>query len=267
MIRYDNLNDKTVFNDKLGMIEYWCKEDNYMANWNPWRGCCKISEGCQFCYIHSGDAKRGVNTNIIEKTDQFYRPIEKSKTGNYIIKSNQIVYTCFNSDFFIDEADQWRHEVWDMIRKRQDLKFLFLTKRIDRFKHVAPQDFNVNFQHVMIGCSIENQKQADERPSVFVDLPIKHKMIICQPMIAEIDLSNYINKGIELVVVGGEAGKLARPLHYDWVLSIRDLCAKHHVNFEFRQLGSTFIKGNKTYKIPRYQLATNAKKANINLMF
>ncbi len=238
-----------------------------MANWNPWRGCHKISEGCQYCYIHSGDVKKGIDTNIIEKTNQFYRPIEKNKVGDYIIKTKQIVYTCFNSDFFIEEADSWRIEVWNMIRQRQDLKFLILTKRIDRFKHVAPEDFEVNFRHVMIGCSIENQKQADQRLSVFVDLPIRHKMIICQPMIEEIDLSEYINQGIELVVIGGEAGKHARPLHYDWVLNIRDLCAKNLVNFEFRQLGSTFIKDNKIYKVPRYQLATNAKKANINLMF
>jgi len=32
-----------------------------MAMWNPWRGCRKYSEGCLHCYIHKGDAKRGVN--------------------------------------------------------------------------------------------------------------------------------------------------------------------------------------------------------------
>ncbi len=238
-----------------------------MANWNPWRGCHKISEGCQYCYIHSGDIKKGIDTNIITKTDQFYRPIQKNKKGEYIIKTNQIVYTCFNSDFFIEEADQWRAEVWDMIRQRQDLKFLLLTKRIDRFGHVVPEDFKRNFQHVIIGCSVENQKQVDQRLSVFVDLPIKHKLIICQPMIEKIDLSKYINQNIDLVVVGGEAHKQARPLHYNWVLHIRDLCEKNCVNFEFRQLGSILIKDNKTYKIPRHQLASNAKKADINLMF
>ena len=39
-----------------------------MPMWNPWRGCKKCSEGCLHCYIHKGDAKRGVNTSMIVKT-------------------------------------------------------------------------------------------------------------------------------------------------------------------------------------------------------
>ena len=39
-----------------------------MAMWNPWRGCKKCSDGCLHCYIHKGDAKRGVDTNKIVKT-------------------------------------------------------------------------------------------------------------------------------------------------------------------------------------------------------
>ncbi len=39
-----------------------------MAVWNPWRGCKKCSEGCMHCYIHKGDAKRGVDTSKILKT-------------------------------------------------------------------------------------------------------------------------------------------------------------------------------------------------------
>ncbi len=39
-----------------------------MAMWNPWRGCRKCSDGCLLCYIHKGDAKRGINTNDIVKT-------------------------------------------------------------------------------------------------------------------------------------------------------------------------------------------------------
>ncbi len=52
-----------------------------MAMWSPWRGCRKCSEGCRFCYIHKGDAKRGINTGEIVKTDKFYAPIEKKKNG------------------------------------------------------------------------------------------------------------------------------------------------------------------------------------------
>ena len=42
-----------------------------MAMWNPWRGFHKHSEGCKYCYIHKGDAKRGIDTDNIVKTDNF----------------------------------------------------------------------------------------------------------------------------------------------------------------------------------------------------
>ena len=56
-----------------------------MAMWNPWRGCRKHSEGCRYCYIHKGDFKRGIDTNNIVKTDNFYAPIAKNKSGAYKI--------------------------------------------------------------------------------------------------------------------------------------------------------------------------------------
>ena len=97
-----------------------------MAMWNPWRGCKKCSEGCRYCYIHKGDAKRGVDTSIIEKTKDFAKPIERLKNGNYKMKSS-IVYTCFSTDFLIEEADGWRSECWQMIKEREDCTFLFLN--------------------------------------------------------------------------------------------------------------------------------------------
>ena len=104
-----------------------------MAVWNPWRGCHRYSEGCRFCYIHKGDRKRGVDTNLITKTEKFTAPIDKNKKGEYKIKSGQLVYLCFTSDFLDADADAWRTECWQMIKERQDLHFVFLTKRIGRF--------------------------------------------------------------------------------------------------------------------------------------
>ena len=49
-----------------------------MAMWNPWRGCRKCSEGCLHCYIHKGDAKRGINTNEIIKTKNLFSQARKA---------------------------------------------------------------------------------------------------------------------------------------------------------------------------------------------
>lgn len=233
-----------------------------MPLWNPWRGCKKCSEGCLNCYIHKGDLKRNINTNKIVKTKEFYKPIEKLKNGNYKMKSG-IVYTCFSTDFFIEEADEWRDEIWKIIKERSDCTFLFLTKRIERFMNCIPDDWEKGYSNVVICCTVENQKNVDYRLSIFKSLPIKHKCITAQPLLESINIEDYLDD-IELVVVGGESDKNARILDYSWVLNIRNQCINKNVNFEFRQCGSHFIKDGKQYDLQTKDLCKQAKLANIN---
>lgn len=234
-----------------------------MSIWNPWIGCHKKSEGCYNCYIHRANVRKGIDTKWIHQTDDFYKVVAKDKKGAYKIKSGQMVYICFNSDFLIEEADAWRVEAWDMIRERSDLNFLFLTKRIERFSIGLPSDFTNAFTHVTVGVSVENQARADERIPLLKAAPITHKMIILQPMLEPIEIEAYLDASIELVVVGGESGKDLRPLDFDWVLSVREQCVRRNVSFEFRQLGSTFIKDGKTYYLNTAQLCAQARKADI----
>lgn len=234
-----------------------------MARWDPWRGCHRHSEGCRYCYIHKGDYRRKTDTDNIVKTDKFYAPVAKNKSGVYKIKSGQTVFLCFSTDFLIEEADEWRLECWQMIRERSDLHFLFLTKRIERFMDCIPEDWNDGYDNVSVGCTVENQDRADYRLSIFNELPIKHKNIICQPLIEEINISAYLDN-VELVVVGGESDRNARPLDYTWVLSIREQCIARKVHFEFRQCGTHFIKDGKRYTLSTRDLCSQARKANIN---
>ena len=233
-----------------------------MGMWNPWRGCHKCSEGCLHCYIHKGDVKRGIDTNIIQKTKDFAKVIERLKNGAYKMKSG-IVYTCFSTDFLIEEADEWRNECWKMIKERSDCTFLFLTKRIERFINCIPDDWQDGYDHVVVCCTIENQKNADKKLEIFSKLPIKHKCITAQPLLEAINIKKYLDD-IELVVVGGESDLNARILNYDWVLDIRKQCIEKNVAFEFRQCGTNFIKDNHLYRIKTKDLCAQAKKANIN---
>ncbi|MCI8589998.1 MAG: DUF5131 family protein [Clostridiales bacterium] len=233
-----------------------------MAMWNPWRGCIKCSDGCKYCYIHKGDSKRNINTNEIVRTKDFNKPIEKLKNGNYKMKAG-IVYLCFSTDFLIEEADEWRNECWQMIKERNDCTFLFLTKRIDRFMHCIPNDWGTGYDNVVVCCTIENQKNADYKLSIFSDLPIKHKCITAQPLLEKIEIENYLDT-IELVVVGGESDYHARPLDYNWVLDIREQCIRKNVSFEFRQCGTYFIKDGKQYTLKTSDLCKQAKLSNIN---
>ena len=121
-----------------------------------------------------------------------------------------------------------------MIKERSDINFIFLTKRIERFSKCIPDDWKYGYHNVTVGCTIENQNKADFRLEIFSSLPIKHKNIICQPLIEEINIEKYLDD-IELVVIGGESDKDARPLDYDWMLSIRQQCINKDTRFEFRQ--------------------------------
>ena len=127
----------------------------------------------------------------------------------------------------------------------------------------VPPDWNDGYENVVVCCTIENQKNADYKLDIFSKLPIKHKCITAQPLLEKIDIEKYLD-GIELVVVGGESDRDARPLDYSWVLNIREQCIRKNVSFEFRQCGTYFIKDGKQYKLQTKELCSQARKADIN---
>jgi protein gp37 len=234
--------------------------------WNPWKGCIKTSVGCKNCYIHLGQEKRQETDFPITLTKDFDKPIKKDKKGNYLIKPDTLVYTCFSSDFLLESMDQYRPSLWKMIDSRKDLKFLFLTKRIENLKKHLPDNWEDGYDNVYIGVSIENQEMAEKRLPLLRSSKIKHRLIICQPLIEEIDIEKYLDELIEEVVVGGEAAKynVARILNYEWVIKIREACIKKNVDFTFRQVGSVFIKDGIEYRIPWKLLSKQAKESNID---
>jgi protein gp37 len=77
-----------------------------------------------------------------------------------------------------------------MIKECSDLRFLFLTKRIERFMECIPADWGEGYDNVTVGCTVENQKTVDRRLPIFSALPIKHKAVICQPLIERVNLGH-----------------------------------------------------------------------------
>ena len=237
-----------------------------MAVWNPWHGCHKKSSGCLNCYMFRRDKLYDKDSNKVEKTKDFNLGIKKHRDGSYYLKSGEIVYTCMTSDFFIEEADSWRKEIWDIIKVRDDLQFTFITKRIERFMECIPNDWNDGYDNVTIICTCENQEMADERLPIFLELPIKHREIIHEPMLEQINIEKYIKDNkIDCVTCGGESGETARECNFDWILNTREQCEKYNVQFYFKQTGANFVKDNKKYIIPRYEQMKQANRANIDL--
>lgn len=233
-------------------------------NWEPWTGCYPISDGCTHCYFYGPNAKR-YGQNTIEKTDKFDWPIRKKANGEYNIKGDKILATCFATDFFIPEADEWRSDVWAMIKERQDIDFLILTKRIDRFEVSLPPDWGKGYDNVNIGCTVENQELADKRLPLFLSYPIKRRFVATSPLLESIDLTKYLD-GIDHVSVSGESGRDARVCDYDWVLDIRDQCVAAGITFWFKATGSLFRHNGITKKVNPFQQSNTAKEFDISIL-
>ncbi len=219
--------------------------------WNPWHGCRKCSEGCQNCYMYFLDAQRGKSGADIYRTKSgFSYPLSKDKNGAYKIQSGEQIRVCMTSDFFLEEADEWRKDAWSVIRERPDVVFFLLTKRPERVRDCLPYDWGDGWENVFFNVSAENQKRADERIPILLSLPFKHKGVMCAPFIGAVSLKEYLGSGqIEQVICDGENYSGSRPCRYEWVKALRDECEEYNVTFAFVGTGRRFIKDGRTYEI------------------
>lgn len=234
--------------------------------WNLWHGCHKISEGCRHCYVYRQDSRVDRDASRVFKTRQFNLPVQKYRKGDYKVPSGSMIWTCFSSDFFLEDADEWRKEAWLMIRERKDLHFFFITKRIDRFYVNLPADWGDGYENVTICCTCENQDRADYRLPIYLKLPIRHKIIICEPCLGAIDLRPYLNDCIEQVIAGGESGSEARRCRFEWITDLQKQCKERDITFVFKQTGTFLEKNGRMYHIPRQLQHAQARKANINFI-
>lgn len=237
-----------------------------MAIWNPWHGCQKISAGCKNCYVYRRDAEFDKDSSIVTKTGAFSLPLKRNRQKEYKLQpESEPVYTCMTSDFFIADADAWREEAWQMMKIRSDLQFVIFTKRIDRFSECIPEDWGEGYDNVTVMCSCENQSAADYRLPFFLEAPIKHRGVALAPMLGEIHLEKYLERGrIEVVSCGGESGEQARLCDFAWIVNCMEQCVRYGVAFHFHQTGALFKKGEKIYRIPRKEQHRQAALAGIN---
>lgn len=235
--------------------------------WNPWHGCKKISEGCMHCYMYFLDSKRGIDCSRVFRTaNGFTYPVHKDRNGRYKVRSGELIRVCMSSDFFLDEADVWREDAWRIIKARSDVKFFLLTKRPERVTDALPHDWGDGWDNVFFNVTCENQRRADERIPLLLDLPFKHKGIMTAPLIGPIEISDYLSSGqIEQVIAGGENYDGARPCDFDWVKSLSSQCRANNVTFCFIETGTEFVKDGRLYHIKSKRLqSVMAYKASVN---
>ena len=233
-------------------------------NWNPWHGCHKLSAGCMHCYVYRRDESCGLDASQVYKTQTFSLPVAKKRDGSYKLPAGAWIWTCFTSDFLLEDADAWRADAWRMIRERADCRFFFITKRIDRLEACLPPDWGAGYDNVHICCTAENQDRADYRLPILANAPIKHKYIASEPLLTPIDMRGHLGPWVKQVTVGGESGAQARLCRYEWILDIRRQCIEAGVPFYFKQTGARFEKDGKIYHVKRQYQHAQARKAGIS---
>lgn len=241
------------------------------VTWNLWHGCTKVSPGCRHCYMYRRDERIGKDPSTVRKTQSFNLPVRILSSGphkgRYKVSCGSVFYTCFSSDFFHPDADEWRNDAWDMIRERSDCTFFMITKRPERIAENLPSDWNNGWDHVHIAVTCENQDMAEKRLPVYLPLPLRHHSIMVEPMLTPVDLRRYFRNYqgiIEVVSCGGESGPEARICEFSWVLDLRKQCVENGISFTYHQTGARLLKDEKVYQIPRNRQHEQAAKAKLD---
>jgi protein gp37 len=241
----------------------WCG-----ATWNPWQGCIKISQGCKNCYMYRDKERYGQDPRDVHRSSpatfnaplRWQREVEQGRRRG----QGRLIFTCSWSDWFIAEADAWRDEAWEIVRRCPNLIFQILTKRPERIADHLPPDWGDGYSNVWLGVSCEDQANAEHRVPVLLAVPAAVRFLSCEPLLSEIDLTrlsqssgDVINGlygwhefgsmrrvyGVDWIICGGESGYAtgkyaARPCHVNWIRSIVAQCRAAGVSCHVKQLGS-----------------------------
>lgn len=258
----------------MKQISLFPNEDNRSpetVTWNLWSGCTKVSAGCAHCYMYRKFEAVGRDPYVVRKSGSFNLPVRKLRAGKYKglyrIPSGSHFYTCFSSDFFHPDADEWRETAWEMMKERSDCTFFMITKRPENIADRLPSDWGDGYRHVSIAVTCENQQAADARLPVYLSLPLFNRSVMTEPLLGPIDLRKYLATGkINSVSAGGESGPEARVCDYEWVLNLHRQCKEFGAGFYYHQTGARLLKDGKEYFIPRSEQHSQAHKAGLDMV-
>lgn len=202
-----------------------------LHSWNPWRGCKKVSEGCENCYMFTEQYRFKLDPTIVTRTTTWNQPKRWQKALNGTNKK-EMVFTCSWSDFFIQDADPWREEAWAVIKSTPNLIYQVLTKRPKLISKRLPADWGEGYPNVALGVSIENAAwngRADDLRTV----PARWRFISAEPLLGSIKGLNLAD--IHWLIAGGESGPGFRCMDLDWAREARDMCVEAKVPFFYKQ--------------------------------
>ncbi|QSM00105.1 hypothetical protein SEA_CASHLINE_66 [Gordonia phage Cashline] len=229
------------------------------ATWNPVTGCTKVSTGCDYCYAETfAERFRGTPGHYFEngfdvqlRENKLTEPLRWRKPRKVFVNSM--------SDLFHDAVpDRYIESVFSVMAEAKRHTFQVLTKRHARMRSLLSdwdfqenvkeryydnatgnRDFQWPLPNVWLGVSTENQQWADIRIPALLDTPAAVRFISAEPLLGPIKLRREwgYGPGIDWLIVGGESGHGARPMHPDWARALRDHRDVVGAAFLFKQWG------------------------------
>ncbi len=205
----------------------------------------------------------------------------------------QRVFCASLADVFDNAVDPaWRQDLFTLIADTPDLDWLLLTKRIGNVANMLPVpfDFAAHYPNVWLGATIVNQAEADRDIPKLLAIRAAVRFLSMEPLLGPVDLrkivlrrdgqhpttlsnrlGDYIqplsgnfrdSPRIHWVIVGGESGPGARPMHPDWARSIRDQCAAAGVAFLFKQWGDHSLDYDRDRDDPDWRRCDEQQRTN-----
>jgi len=212
--------------------------------WNPVTGCDKISSGCSHCYAESM-AKRLKSMGVKKYENGFSLTLHPESLGEPLKWTrSSYVFICSMGDLFHDEVPfDFIDRVFETINATPQHTYQILTKR--------PQNMQEYFarrevpRNVWLGVTIEDKSNAF-RIDYLRKIRANVRFLSCEPLLE--DICDLDFAGTDWIIVGGESGMKARPLKYEWVVSLRNVAKKNRIPFFFKQWGTWGADGIKRSK-------------------
>ncbi|HEX6813460.1 MAG TPA: phage Gp37/Gp68 family protein [Planctomycetota bacterium] len=209
------------------------------ATWNPVRGCTKISPGCKHCYAATfAERWRGIPGHPYEHGFDLRLVPDKLIDPILWARSRTVFVNSMSDLFQADIPDGYIESVFGVMHLADWYVYQVLTKRAQRMKTVLTRRRDQGHppqQHVWLGVSVENKKHGLPRIEHLRETPAAIRFLSVEPLLE--DLGELDLDGIDWVIVGGESGPGARPMHADWVASVQQQCVDAGVPFFFKQWG------------------------------
>ena len=221
--------------------------------WNPITGCSPISEGCQNCYARRMSYRLRGRFGY-PKGDPFQLILHSAKILNKPLKWKKArkIFVCSMGDLFHEDLPDWmitqvmNRVLYDGISHHT---FMLLTKRPKQMKKYFESIDNMqkSFNNVWLGITAENQRRADERIPILLQIPAAVRFVSVEPMLERINIEPWLMKwtgknsglkpplstaleflkdipGLDWVICGPETGPKARPCKPEWIEDLYEQC-------------------------------------------